>query len=331
VQVRLDTDGSVLADFAPYGAAYTGPVTVAVGDVNGDGFPDLVTGAAVGNPDVRVYDGKAFLTGTFNPSLPDASLVAQWFPYALDFNVGANVAVGDVSGNGYADVVTGATVGNPDVRVFSGRDIATGTFNPYGASQLAQWFPYALDFNVGANVAVGDISGDGYADVVTGATVGNPDVRVYSGRDIATGTFNPYGASQLAQWFPYALGFNVGANVAVGDVNGDGFADVITGPSGGNPAVNVYNGQAIARGTFNPAAPDLSLMAQCFPFDLGVNNGATVAAADFENTGTADLLVGSTQDPATFRLLRGSAAGFDPPAVFEASPPGFQGGLFVGA
>jgi hypothetical protein len=195
VLVYRDADNVLLADFAPYGAAYTGPISVAVGDVNGDGVYDLVTGAATGNPDVHVYDGQAFAKGTFDPTNPNASLIAQWFAYGLNFNVGANVAVGDIEHDGFADIVTGATVGNPDVRVFRGKDIANHTFDPNGASLIAQWFPYALGFNVGANVAVGDVNGDGFADVVTGATAGNPDVRVFSGKDIAQGTFNPTGSS----------------------------------------------------------------------------------------------------------------------------------------
>src|SRR5262249_55056575 len=63
VQVRRDSDGALLAEFAPYGAGYSGPISVAVGDVNGDGVPDLITAAGVGNPDVRVYDGRAFKNG----------------------------------------------------------------------------------------------------------------------------------------------------------------------------------------------------------------------------------------------------------------------------
>jgi hypothetical protein len=324
------SDNTLLADFAPYGSSYTGPISVALGDINGDGYADLVTGALVGNPDVRVYDGRALATGTFNPANPNASLLAQWFPYALQFNVGANVAVGDIESNGYADIVTGATVGNPDVRIYRGRDIATGTFNPTGASLLAQWFPYALQFNVGANVAVGDVNGDGYADIVTGATAGNPDVRIYNGRDLAQGNFNPT-SSLLAQWFAYGMNFNVGAFVAVGDINGDGFGDIITGASAGNPDVHVYSGRAIASRSFDSGHPEMSLLEQFFAYDLNFNVGVTVAAADFESTGRFDILTGASGGSPHYRVVRANATGIRPSALFENIPTDLQGGIAVGA
>jgi hypothetical protein len=333
VQVRRDGDGALIADFAPYGPGYTGPVTVAVGDVNGDGIPDLVTGAALGNPDVRVWDGLALENGSFNAANPNGSLLAQFFPYALNFNVGVNVAVGDIEKDGFADIVTGPTGGNPDVRVYRGKDIATHTFNPNGSSLLAQWFAYGLQFNIGANVAVGDVNGDGYADVVTGATAGNPDVRVYSGKDIATHTFNPTGASQLAQFFAFGLQFNIGAFVAVGDTNGDGFGDVIVGASSGNPQVKVYDGKAIANGSFQPANPDAHLLDQFFASNsLSANVGVSVAAADFEGTGRFDILTGTTKVLPTYRVVKGNATGIQPAAVngIDAIATDLTGGLFVG-
>jgi hypothetical protein len=304
---------------------------VAVGDISGDGYPDVVTAAAVGNPDVRVYEGKAFATGTFNPANPDLGLLAQFFPYALQFNVGATVAVGDVNGDGYADLVTGADVGNPDVRVYNGKDIATHNFKPNGSSLLAQWFPYALQFNVGANVAVGDVNHNGYADIVTGATVGNPDVRVYSGKDVANHTFHADGSSLLAQWFAYGLNFNVGATVAVGDTNGDGYADIITGASAGNPDVHVYNGQAVANHTFNTAHPEASMIDQFFAYDLNFNIGVNVGSGDFENNGHFDILTGASAGAPHYRVVKGTASGVYPPAMFEGIPNDLQGGIAVGA
>jgi hypothetical protein len=331
VQVFRISSGAQLADFAPFGSAYTGGVSVAMGDVNKDGFPDLVVAATTGNPHVKVYDGKALATGSFNPANPDASLLGQFFAYDLNFNVGATVAVGDVSGNGFADIITGATAGNPNVHVYSGKDLAMGTFNPSGASLLASFFPYALGFNVGVNVAVGDVNKDGFADIVTGPTAGNPDVRVYNGKDIAQGTFNPSGASQLAQFFAYGLNFNVGAFVAVADTTGGGFGDVITGATAGNPHVKVYSGQAIANSTFNNGNADASKLDEFFAYQLQFNVGTAVAAGDFEGIGKADILTGASRGAPHYRMVKGNATGIQPPALLEGFATGIQGGVAVGA
>jgi uncharacterized delta-60 repeat protein len=324
-------DGTSVASFNPY-PGYQGDISVAFGDVNGDGVDDLIVGARQGNPHVKVYNGAAFANGTFNPHNPDASLLTQFFPYALQFNVGANLAAADVEGDGYADIITGATAGNPDVRIYSGRDIAGGHFNPAGSSLVAEFFPYALQFNVGAFVAAGNITGSGFADVVTGASAGNPDVRVYRGVDIARRSFQPASSSMLAQFFAFGLNFNVGATVAVGDTNGDGFADVIAGSSVGNPQVKVYDGRAMANGTFNRYAPDTNLLTQFFAYDTGSNLGVAVGAADFDHDGIDDIVTGPLHGGTpNYRVVHGNATGTRPPAVMEGTAAGIAGGIFVGA
>jgi hypothetical protein len=330
VQIRSTADGPLVTEFAPY-VNYVGSVTVAMGDVTGDGFDDLVTGAAAGNPHVKVYDGMAFATGRFDPAKPDASLVASLFPYAVNDNVGVNVAVGDVEGNGYADIVTGATAGNPHVKIYRGRDIATDNFHPDGGSLLASFFPYALDFNLGVNVAVGDVNGDRFADIITGTMAGNPHVKAFSGHDIAAHKFNPGGDSLLASFFPYGLGFNLGVHVAAGDITGDGLADIITGASLGNPEVKVYDGRAIKEGQLTDRMAEAAVVDRFFAFGLSQNIGVTVGASDFEGTGRWDIITGATTGPASFRVLRGTASGVHPPAVFEDTLNGVPAGLTVGA
>jgi streptogramin lyase len=331
-RVRVyQADNTLVADFQSFGLAYTGGVSVAVADVNGDGFPDLVVGATSGNPDVRVYDGRALAQGTFDSGNPDASLLADFFAYGQNFNVGANVAAGDIEHNGFADIVTGATTGNPDVHVYRGLDIAHKQFDPNGQSLVTHWFPYTLQVNVGVNVAVGDVTGDGSADVVTGASAGNPDVHVYNGQDIAHGTFAPDGQSLLAQFFPYALNFNLGAFVAVGDTTGSGFGDIITGASAGNPDVHVYSGQAIANHTFDSNHPEASLRDQFFAYGLNFNVGAAVASADLEGNGHDDIVTGASVGAPHYRVVKGNATGQEPPALFEGIPNDLEGGIAVGA
>jgi FG-GAP repeat protein len=221
--------------------------------------------------------------------------------------VGSNVAVGDVSGDGYAEIVTGANVGNPHVKVYSGKDIPLGTFDPDGASIQASWFPYELHFNVGASVAVGDVNGDGQAEVVTGANVGNPHVKVYGGKELQQGASAPDATSLLAQWFAYGLNFNVGANVAVGDVDGSGYAAVITGASAGNPDVHVYDGKAISDDTFIVDNPEENQLDQFFAYDLNYNIGVTVGAADFDGDGKAEVLTGASAGSPHYRVVKADA------------------------
>ena len=85
-------------------------MTVAAGDVNGDGRADIITGAGPGGgPHVRVFSGV------------DLSELASFYRLRPDFAGGVSVAAGDINGDGLADIITGAGPGGgPHVRVFSG-------------------------------------------------------------------------------------------------------------------------------------------------------------------------------------------------------------------
>lgn len=332
VQVRTTSDGTLSGETWAYDSTYKGPISVAMGDINGDGYDELITAAASGNPHVKVWLG--------HPQTHDfrlfhmSKVIEEWFPYDEGFNVGANLAVGDVNFDGYDDIITGATAGNPHIKVYSGKDIATDTFKPEGSSLLAEWFPYALQFNVGVNVAVGDVNADGYGDVVTGANIGNPHVKVHTGKAIANGTFNNANpdASVLEGWFSYGMQFNVGAFVAVGDINGDSFGDIITGASIGNPHVKVYDGKAVANGTFDYTSPDASLLTQFFAYGADQGIGVSVAATDFKSDGKSEILTGSRKGAPTFKgLSPNTAPGVDPTVLFEGTLTGYPEGIHVGA
>lgn len=330
VQIRKDSNGSLVTEFKPYGDQYTDSISVAWGDVNGDGIPDLVTGAQAGNPDVRVYDGKAFLNGTFDPKSPDASWLSQFFGYGMNVNVGANVAVGDVEGNGYADVIVGNTAKISQVLIVSGKRITNQqsfapliAFNAYGS------------FPVGVNVAAGDIDGDGYADIVTGAAAGNPHVKVFSGKGLLAldPTIGPTGVNAdttlLDSFFAYDTNFNVGAYVAVGDTDGGGHPNIITGATIGNPHVKIFSGVGVPR---LPGATTPLVSANFFAYDVQFNIGTTVGAADIEGNGIADILTGASRGAPHYRIVKANASGVKPPAVngIEGIPADLQGGVFVG-
>jgi hypothetical protein len=167
-----------------YDPHFTGGVNVAVGDVNGDGIPDIVTGpGAGGGPDVRVFDGKT------------DQLTREFMAYDPRFLGGVSVAVADVNADGFKDIITGAGPGGgPQVDVFSGKD----------STVLRSFYAYAPAFTGGVFVAGGDVNGDGHADIITGAGAGGgPHVEIFSGVD----------NSVLQNFYAYAPTFMGGVSV----------------------------------------------------------------------------------------------------------------------
>jgi hypothetical protein len=208
-------DGVTLTEvwsFFAFDMAFTGGVTVAVGDVTGDGVPDVVCAAGPGGgPHVRVFDG---VTRTD---------VSNFYAYDQNFNGGVTVSVGDVNSDGRADITTAAGGGGgPHVRTFDGRTMA----------QIRNFYAFDQSFGGGVNVAVGDLTGDGAADYVVGQASGGSRVRAFDGRSMAP----------LYDIEPFD-GFGGGARVATTDVGGDGRADIllVAGPGGG-PRMQVWAG-----------------------------------------------------------------------------------------
>jgi hypothetical protein len=196
----LAPDGTRIANFFPFGRGFHGGVTVAAGDVNGDGAAEVFAGSGSGRrAEVRVFDA--------------AGQVGTLRPYG-DFRGGVNVATGDFNGDGGPDLVVAPQRGDRPVRRYGVLDLDF----VFGASVR----PYGRSFQGGVNVAVGDVNGDGSDELLTAPEKGRQPVRTFA----ADGT-------RLASFFPYARDFRGGVSVAVGDVNGDGQPDVVTGQERG--------------------------------------------------------------------------------------------------
>ncbi len=205
----------------PFGSGFTGGVRVAVGDVNGDTIPDLIVGAgAGGGPQISVYNGA------------NGNLLTTFFAFETAYRAGVVVAAGDVNADRYADIIVGSSAGAARVSVFDGK---TG-------AEYSTLFAYEPTFLGGVTVASADVNADGRADVIVGAGKGGaPRVRALSG---ATG-------AELFNAFAFDSSFRDGVNVAGGDVNRDGLADIIAGAGvGGAPHVRWIGGDGDAEGSF---------------------------------------------------------------------------------
>ena len=151
-----------VASFFAYDPAFPGGVTVAAGDLTATAWP-------------RSSPGRGPAAGrTCGSSARGRRVteVASFFAYDPAFPGGVDVAAADLTGDGVAEIITGAGPGGgPHVRAFS---LAGGV-----VTEVASFFAYDPAFPGGVDVAAADLTGDGVAEIITGAGPGGgPHVRV---------------------------------------------------------------------------------------------------------------------------------------------------------
>ncbi len=293
------------------GAGFGNTVSTA-GDVNGDGYSDVIVGASTYS-NGQLAEGCAFVfLGSASGLATTPSWTVESNQDRAEFGTSVSTA-GDVNGDGYSDVIVGAASYDNGEANEGRAFVYLGSAAGLAASAAWTAEPDQATSYFGMSVATaGDVNGDGYSDVIVGAPIyGNYEGRAYvylgSPAGLAASPSWIARSNQPGCWF----GFSV---ATAGDVNSDGYADVIVG------ADNFSNGQTAEGRAFVylGAAAGLATSASWTAESNVINahfGRAVATAGDVDGDGFGDVIIGASQygngqslEGAAY-VYRGSAAG----------------------
>lgn len=237
-------DGSLVNSFLVYDEKFLGGVMVGAGDFDGDLKGEVLVAPASGMAaEIKIFDGYG---------QPEIS--QSFFAFDKEIKVGANVAAGDVDGDGRDEIIVGSGSGQEaEVKVFNNLGVALLDIRPTGISKWS-----------GVRVASGDLFGDGATEIVIAPGLGSlPEVQTFK----SDGKF-------LGKFLVYDKSFRGGVNLSTGDIDLDGKEEIVAGAGfTGGPHVRIFSGEGMLLNHF-------------FPFDKNLRSGVLVGVgklADGEN------------------------------------------------
>ncbi len=243
-----DVNGTLLKKFTAFAKKLRTTLTAFSADLNGDGTTRIVVVAGTGAaPEVRIFDTSGNLKKKFTA-------------FKKTLKHGLNLAVGDVNGDGKAEIIVSLkTGGSTEVRIYDGN-----------GKLLKKFTAFSKTSKFGVKVLTGDVNGDGTPDIITIADQGAVSlVRVFDSN-----------GKKISQFYAFDKKVKGTYNVASADLNGDGKDEIVVTPAAGTTGkIAIFNGSTG------------KLVKQFSGFGKKTKIGTTVAVGDTDGDGDAEIVV----------------------------------------
>jgi hypothetical protein len=269
---------------------FTGGVVTAIGDVNHDGFADVIAGAGQGGgPHIKVYSGADFTTVLYG-----------FYAFSPSFLGGVTIASADINNDLYDDIIVGAGPGgSPTVNIFSGKDY----------SLIQSFLAFESTFSGGVSVAAGLINSDSVYDIVVGAGVGGgPRVKTYDGSNL----------NVINDFFAFDPSFLGGVYVSAGKFGTNTLDSIVVGQgAGAQPYVKIFDQNA-------------NMLQSFLAYDFGFSGGVRVATGITSSTSNGVNIITGPGIGGSPNVRSFTSSGAPAILDFQAYSIDFSGGVFVG-
>ncbi|HMV67680.1 MAG TPA: FG-GAP-like repeat-containing protein, partial [Myxococcota bacterium] len=312
---------------------------LAAGDFNGDGYDELVIGVpgeSNGGQIQILFGSAAGLTSVGNQTWYQSINGTGSADEAGD-RFGATLEVGDFDADGYEDLAIGAPDEGVGALASAGAvtimyGSATGIVNTRSLAFNGNSVPGVAEASdkLGQALAAGDLNGDGYDDLLVGVpfedlTTTNCGAFLYlagsaSGVTTASAVLLSYDLPAFGH--PAAANDQLGAALAIADIDGDGYADAVIGAPGRAVSGFASAGELLVMygSASGPSTSRFRFMSQLDTTNAGPEANdqfaATLSAADLDGDGYADVIIGAPGEAigaitsaGLFHTMYGSAAG----------------------
>ena len=310
--------------------------SVSASDFNGDGYDDIIIGAHQADPNGVKNSGSTYIVfgkeSGFSGTIDLSNIVRSGSGVRIDgekgYYSGNSVSAGDVNGDGYDDIIIGApganfnnTASGSAYVVFGKADGSNGLNGTIELSELDGSDGFRIDgdlqnFWIGWSVSAGDVNGDGYDDVIIGSPFEKPSADPngdYSGSTyVIFGKESGFSRTMDLSELDGSDGFRIdgenryhfsGDSVSAGDINGDGYDDIIIGAFAAD--LNGHNSGStyvvFGKESGFSRTMDLSELDGSDGFRINGENagdysGDSVSSAgDFNGDGYDDIIIGADE------------------------------------
>ena len=260
----FNSSGQLLAEDFVYDKNFRGGVTLATGDINGDGKHDIIVAPqSNGGPNVRIF--------TYNTIGGKAELLSWFWAFDQDFRGGVALTTADLDGNGKEEIIATARQGYaPQVKIFEWND---------GSMRLLHEFrAFDEELLTGLTIKTGQINNDTLPDIIVAPVDGTSQIKIFSYDKGTNGT------ALLASIEPYGPNFQGGTSLAIGKFLSAAQDSVVIAPrAGGGPNVRTYH--------FNSTTNEMELNNWFWALQPNFRGGLHLAALDTDKDGDDELLL----------------------------------------